>query len=98
MIDLIKNIETWARHKNLLDNNKKFVQLAKLFEEAGELSSSIIKENFELQKDSIGDCVVVLIILARQLGLSLEECVEYAYNEIKDRTGYLSKDGSFIKH
>ena len=37
--------------------------------------------------DGLGDTLVTLIILAAQYGLELEDCLEYAYNEIKDRTG-----------
>jgi NTP pyrophosphatase (non-canonical NTP hydrolase) len=95
--DLIQLIEVWGAEKGLLDNNKKLTQLAKLFEEGGELASGILKDDKVLQKDSIGDCVVVLTLLARQLGFTLEECIREAYIEIKDRTGTISKDGSFIK-
>ena len=34
---------------------------------------------------SIGDCVVVLTILAAQNGLQIEDCIAQAYDEIKDR-------------
>lgn len=34
-------------------------------------------------KDGIGDTVVTLIILAQQQGWTLEECLQYAYDEIK---------------
>ena len=46
--------------------------------------------------DGLGDTLVTLIILAAQYGLELEDCLEYAYNEIKDRTGK-TVDGTFIK-
>lgn len=44
-------------------------QLLKLYEEFGELASGIAKRNKEVVKDSIGDVVVVLIILAQQQGI-----------------------------
>lgn len=94
---IINNITQWGEDKGLLDNSKKLAQLGKLFEEGGELAGAILKNNKEVQKDSIGDCVVVLTLLAKQLGFTIEECTEYAYNEIKDRTGTMSSDGSFIK-
>ena len=50
---------------------------------------------FELE-DAFGDTLVTLIILAAQNGLQLEDCLEYAYNEIKDRTGK-TVGGTFIK-
>ena len=55
-----------------------------------------IKNNTENQKDAIGDIYVVLTILANQLGLDIDECIDSAYNEIKDRTGK-NINGSFIK-
>ena len=36
------------------------------------------------------------MILAKQYGWTLEECVEYAFNEIKDRKGK-TVNGAFIK-
>jgi len=46
--------------------------------------------------DSIGDCVVVLTILAAQNGLQIEDCITQAYDEIKERKGVM-KDGVFVK-
>ena len=37
--------------------------------------------------DSLGDTAVCLINLATQMGLDFNECLEHAYNEIKDRKG-----------
>jgi len=53
-------------------------------------------ENENELKDAFGDTLVTLIILAGQNGLRLEECLEYAYNEIKNRTGK-TINGTFIK-
>ena len=46
--------------------------------------------------DGIGDCVVVLTNLARLAGTSIEECIDIAYDEIKDRTGKMN-NGTFKK-
>ena len=46
--------------------------------------------------DGLGDTLVTLIILAAQYGLDLPKCLEYAYNEIKNRTGK-TVGGTFIK-
>ena len=48
-------------------------------------------------RDGIGDVIVTLVILAQQNNMTLYERLEQAYEEIKDRTGVMSKDGSFIK-
>jgi hypothetical protein len=54
------------------------------------------KNNASQVYDSIGDMYVVMVILSMQLGVSVEECVSYAYDEIKDRRGKMV-DGVFIK-
>jgi len=93
----VDKIELWGKPKGLLENSNKLAQLAKLLEESGELASGVLKNNVPLQKDSIGDIFVVLTLLTAQLGFNLQDCVELAYNEIKDRKGKTSKDGSFIR-
>ena len=65
-------------------------------EEAGELGRAILKENEGEQIDAIGDMVVVLTNLAELLGLTIEECVESAYEVISKRTGKM-KNGTFVK-
>ena len=62
-------------------------QFVKLIEEIGELAQGITKGRPEAIKDGIGDAVVVLTILAAQHGVTIEDCIEMAWNEIKDRKG-----------
>ena len=50
----------------------------------------------ERKKDDIGDIMVVLINIAERNGLTLEQCLEHAYNDIKDRKGKMV-DGVFVK-
>lgn len=47
-------------------------------------------------KDAVGDCVVVLTMMAQQYGIRIEDCIEQAYQEIKDRKGEMV-DGVFVK-
>lgn len=96
MEELVKSVEQWSKDKGL-DKGNSFVQLAKFFEESGEVAAALCRDNHEDLKDGIGDVVVTMIILAQQNGMNLEECLEQAYGEIKDRKGKMSKDGSFIK-
>lgn len=91
-----KEILEWADAKGLLKHENRFVQLAKLIEESGELAKAIIKDDRVEQIDAIGDCVIVLTILAKQLGLDIDWCTEKAYSVIKNRKGQLV-NGSFIK-
>jgi len=86
----------WANERNLLKPENQYKQFWKLLEEVTELNKAIIDKNKDEQIDAIGDCVVVLTILANQLGLDIDECVKSAYNVIKKRKGK-TVNGTFIK-
>ena len=66
--ELITNVQQWSIDRGL-DKADSKKQMLKLYEEFGELASGLAKGNKEVVKDSIGDVVVVLIILAQQQGL-----------------------------
>lgn len=89
-------IRTWAHARNLINGSTPEKQFVKLIEEGGELASGIMKGKVEAVIDGIGDMVVVLTILAEMHGVSIEACIAYAYDEIKDRKGRMV-DGVFIK-
>ena len=82
--DLIRD---WADERGLYENGDTKTQALKLVEEVGETCRAILKEDYEEITDGIGDCVVVLTNLAELHGVSIEECVEKAYHEIKNRKG-----------
>ena len=63
-------------------------------QELGELSDSVCK-NKDV-KDDIGDMLVVMINIAERNGISLTDCLETAWNDIKDRKGRMV-DGIFVK-
>ena len=65
-------------------------------EEAGELGRAVLKNDKKEFVDAIGDMVVVLTNLAHLGGYTIEECIESAYNEIKNRTGEMN-NGTFVK-
>jgi len=89
-------IREWADERGLYDNGDTKTQALKLTEEVGETCRAILKEDYEEITDGIGDCVVVLTNLAELHGISIEECVEKAYNEIKNRKGKMS-NGTYVK-
>lgn len=89
-------IRGWADARNLIKGATAAAQLEKFFEETGELARALCEDDSDKLKDAIGDCVVVLTILAAQTGLTIEDCIDSAYNEIKDRTGRMI-DGKFVK-
>ncbi|RIO10135.1 MULTISPECIES: MazG-like family protein [Mammaliicoccus] len=93
---LIKQVEQWSIDKGL-DKGNSFTQYAKSSEEMGEVAAALCRNDIDKLRDGIGDVIVTLVILAQQNNMTLQECLEQAYGEIKDRTGVMSEDGSFIK-
>jgi NTP pyrophosphatase (non-canonical NTP hydrolase) len=93
---MFDKIRQWANDRNFIEGSSAQAQTVKLFEEGGELACGVAKKNLPLVKDSIGDMVVVLTIIASQYGWTIEECIEAAYQEIKDRKGKMV-DGMFIR-
>ena len=84
---LIKNIEQWAEDRNLIEGSTPQKQFIKLMEEFGELCSGVSKNKIDVVKDSIGDCFVVMVILAAQRKkdemLSVDEIIEqYSYFKV----------------
>jgi len=97
MIELEENVCQWAYERGILAPDNDRNQLIKTMEELGEVADATLKGDHEGIKDGIGDVLVCLTIFARQNGLSLVECYEHAYSEIKDRTGK-TVNGTFIKN
>lgn len=96
--ELHEAVIQWANDRNMIKQDKltALSQLAKVTEEHGELSAGINKNDEEKIKDSLGDSLVTLIILAQDLNFDLLDCLNIAYNVIKDRKGKVI-DGSYIK-
>lgn len=92
---LINRVIEWGQAHDLHDP---IMQYTKMIEESGEIAHELTRghmDSDELQ-DAIGDTMVTLIILSDILGFDISECLEKAYNEIKDRKGK-TENGSFIK-
>jgi NTP pyrophosphatase (non-canonical NTP hydrolase) len=89
-------IRQWAKDRNLIEGSDIKSQFVKLIEEAGELANAIAKKNDIEFADAIGDMVVVLTIMAAQNGMMIEDCIDAAWQQIRDRKGKMV-DGIFIK-
>ena len=89
-------IRDWAEDKGIYAHGDSKTQTLKLMEEAGEVCRAVLKQDDAEIKDGIGDMVVVLTNLAELCGLTIEECVESAYDVISKRTGKM-KNGTFVK-
>ena len=94
MNNLINKVAQWHHDRNLIEGATDKDQYCKLIQEAGELSDSICKGKDV--KDDIGDMIVVLINIAERNNVTIEECLENAWNDIKDRKGRMI-DGIFVK-
>ena len=95
-VDRFNLIRLWARKRGLYDKGEPKTQALKLTEEVGETCRAILKNDRPEIIDGIGDCVVVLTNLAELVGVSIEECIDRAYDEIKGRTGKMD-NGTFKK-
>ena len=90
-------IREWAEQRGLYNAGDPKTQTLKLMEEAGEICRAVLKKDEPEIIDGIGDCVVVLTNLAHLCDTSIEECIEIAYNEIKDRKGKMA-NGTYVKN
>lgn len=95
-MQIFDKIRQWGDDKGITAPERRHAQMLKMTEEVGELAGGIAKNLDEVVKDSIGDCVVVLTLLAKQSGVTIEECIEHAYHTIANRTGQ-TVNGVFIK-
>lgn len=92
---LVHCVEQWSINKGL--NKAEFCkQYLKVAEEVGEVAAALARSDMDTLRDGIGDSVVTLIILAQQNNMTLEECLQTAYDEIKHRTGKVV-NGTFVK-
>ena len=95
-IEQFQLIREWAENRGLYSKGDAKTQYIKLQEEAGELAQAILKDDQPEVVDAIGDMVVVLTNLAHLRGVSIEHCIESAYNVINKRKGSMV-NGTFVK-
>jgi len=94
--NIFEDIRNWANKRGLYDKGDAKTQLIKLYEESGELSQALLKDDKAGIIDAIGDSVVVLTNLAHLVGTDIEICIKSAYDEISNRTGRMI-NGTFVK-
>lgn len=91
-----EKIREWAKERGIYEKGNSHTQYVKLQEEAGELAKAILNDDKPEIIDAIGDIVVVLTNLAHLEGLDIEDCIDSAYDVIKNRTGKM-ENGTFKK-
>jgi len=89
-------IRMWANQRGIYEHGDTKTQSLKLVEEVGEICRAILKEDHDEVVDGIGDAVVVLTNLAELQGVSIEKCINVAYNTISQRSGKMV-NGTFKK-
>lgn len=87
----------WGEARGIVQNSNPMAQATKTDEELHELYHAIGAGDRDEMKDAYGDILVTLIMGCATADIDLSECLELAYNEIKDRSGTLGADGIFYK-
>jgi NTP pyrophosphatase (non-canonical NTP hydrolase) len=94
---LVEKIRHWGDERLITKNSTPHAQLLKCMSELGELSDATLKNDREKIVDGVGDVIVTLIMYAATRGVCPRMCLEIAYDAIKDRKGYLTSEGVFVK-
>jgi NTP pyrophosphatase (non-canonical NTP hydrolase) len=95
--DIEMKVVQWGEARQIVQNSTPAAQAIKTQEELDELVDAIRNGDREAMKDAYGDILVTLVMGCACADLDLVECFKGAYNEIKDRKGYLNPDGIFVK-
>ena len=94
MQELIGKVNKWFEDRNLIQGSTDKDQILKLVQELGELSDHACKG--EDIRDDLGDMLVVMLNIMKRNNYTIEECLQIAYDDIKDRRGKMV-DGIFVK-
>jgi len=87
----------WSEQRKIIPNSTPEVQLLKAISEMGELADATIKNDQEAIVDAVGDVMVCLINYCALQNINLVDCMEVAYDQIKNRKGTLLPNGVFRK-
>jgi NTP pyrophosphatase (non-canonical NTP hydrolase) len=90
-------IDKWFWDRGITSNGKPMAQAIKTLEETTELLDAINKNDVDEIMDAVGDIYVTLRGVCLTQGIFLDDCIDKAYNEIKDRKGHLTPEGTFVK-
>jgi NTP pyrophosphatase (non-canonical NTP hydrolase) len=107
-----ENVIQWAKGKGILDKATPLAQCFKTIEEVDELfealtaqekgldefvnSKGVLVNTREEIQDAFGDILVTITVGAELQGLDIEDCLQSAYDVIKNRTGKMV-NGQFVK-
>ncbi len=97
--ELIEKIIAWGDDKGITGVHGTGTvsgQIDKLREEYLEIVDAWSAKDFDGLVDGIGDCFVVLTLMAERAGTTIRYCAQAAYAEIEGRTGTMV-NGQFVK-
>ena len=86
----------WCNAEKNLDKSTEEIK-NELIVLIGELSDAVGKTNYSEAITLLNSTLKYLNYLSEIEELTLDECLDFAYNEIKDRHGFLNENGNFIK-
>lgn len=89
--------EMWGLARGIIQNGKPIGQAIKTLEETTELLDAINKGDQEAIKDAVGDIFVTLLMQCAIQGFTATDALAAAYSQIKDRKGFLTPEGVFVK-
>jgi NTP pyrophosphatase (non-canonical NTP hydrolase) len=95
--ELEMKVIQWSEARKIIPNSTPIAQWKKAAEELDELRDALVKNDRAEAIDAVGDTVVCLINICALLDINLVDCLESAYNEIKDRKGTMNAEGIFVK-
>lgn len=95
--EYVEKVLAWSQDRCIIPNSTATAQFMKAVSEMGELSDAITKNDVVEIRDGIGDVIVCLINLAALSGMTIQECLEKAYCDIRHRKGRMNENGVFVK-
>ena len=95
--ELELDVIRWSEARKIIPNSTPLAQAFKAVEEINELVDALRDGNKSEAVDAVGDVTVCLLNVCALMDVNFTDCLQAAYNEIKDRSGTMGADGIFYK-
>jgi NTP pyrophosphatase (non-canonical NTP hydrolase) len=95
--DIEIKIIQWSEARKIIPNSTPETQLLKAMSELGELADATIKKDKDGIVDGVGDVMVCMVNYCALQDINLVDCMQVAYDTIKNRRGTLLANGLFVK-
>ena len=87
----------WSEKRKIIPNSTPMAQAIKACEEINELVDALRDNNKVEAIDAVGDATVCLLNVCALMDVNFTDCLKAAYEQIKDRKGYMNAEGIFVK-